>query len=67
MAWTVEMRGKSIYPPLIGLWCDAQEPAPCSFVSHAHFDHLAARRKIIASAGTRRPMAACGRPSEARA
>jgi DNA ligase 1 len=58
MAWTVEMRGKSIYLPQIGLWCDAHEPADCSFVSHAHFDHLAAHRKIITSVGTRRLMAA---------
>jgi DNA ligase-1 len=57
MAWTVEMRGKSIYLPQIDLWCDAHEPTACSFVSHAHFDHLAAHRKIITSVGTRRLMA----------
>jgi DNA ligase-1 len=57
MAWTVEMRGKSIYLPQIDLWCDAHESTACSFVSHAHFDHLAAHRKIITSVGTRRLMA----------
>ncbi len=51
------MRGKSIYLPQIDLWCDAHVPVPCSFVSHAHFDHLAAHRKIITSEGTRRLMA----------
>jgi DNA ligase-1 len=58
MSWVVEMRGKSIYLPQIDLWCDAHEPAACSFVSHAHFDHLAAHRRIITSEGTRRLMAA---------
>jgi DNA ligase-1 len=57
MAWTVQMRGGSIYLPQINLWCDAHESAPCSFVSHAHFDHLAAHKKIITSEGTRRLMA----------
>ena len=33
------------------------EPTACSFVSHAHFDHLASHRKIITSEGTRRLMA----------
>ena len=51
------MRGKSIYLPQIDLWCDAHEPTACSFVSHAHFDHLASHRKIITSEGTRRLMA----------
>jgi DNA ligase-1 len=58
MAWTVQMRGGSIYLPQIDLWCDAHESAPCSFVSHAHFDHLAAHKKIITSEGTRRLMSA---------
>jgi Cft2 family RNA processing exonuclease len=58
MAWTVQMRGGSLYLPQIDLWCDARESAACSFVSHAHFDHLAAHKKIITSEGTRRLMAA---------
>jgi DNA ligase-1 len=58
MPWEVQMRGGSIYLPQIDLWCDAHQPADCSFVSHAHFDHLAAHRKIITSEGTRRLMAA---------
>ncbi len=51
------MRGGSIYLPEIDLWCDAHQPADCSFVSHAHFDHLARHRRIITSQGTQRLMA----------
>jgi len=58
MSWQVEMRGGSIFLPQVDLWCDARKPADFSFVSHAHFDHLAAHRRIITSAGTRRLMAA---------
>jgi DNA ligase-1 len=61
MAWQVEMRGGerggSIYLPQIDLWLDAHRPADTSFVSHAHFDHLALHKRIIASAGTARLMA----------
>jgi DNA ligase-1 len=42
----------------VELWCDARKPVDFSFVSHAHFDHLAAHSRIITSAGTRRLMAA---------
>jgi DNA ligase-1 len=52
------MRGGSIFLPQVDLWCDARKPVEFSFVSHAHFDHLAAHRRIITSAGTRRLMAA---------
>jgi DNA ligase-1 len=58
MSWEVEMRGGSIYLPQVDLWCDAHKPVDFSFVSHAHFDHLAGHRKIITSEGTRRLMAA---------
>lgn len=51
------MRGGSIYLPQIDLWCDAREPVDVCFVSHAHFDHLAAHRKIITSEGTQQLMA----------
>jgi DNA ligase-1 len=61
MSWQVEMRGGarggSIYLPQIDLWLDAHRPADTSFVSHAHFDHLAKHRRIITSAGTARLMA----------
>jgi len=58
MSWEVEMRGGSIYLPQVDLWCDAHKPAEFSFVSHAHFDHLAKHRRIVMSEGTRRLMAA---------
>jgi DNA ligase 1 len=58
MSWNVEMRAGSIYLPQIDLWCDAHKPADFSFVSHAHFDHLASHKRIITSEGTRRLMAA---------
>jgi DNA ligase-1 len=58
MTWQVEMRGGSIFLPQADLWCDAHRPVDFSFVSHAHFDHLAAHRRIVTSVGTRRLMAA---------
>jgi len=50
------MRDGSVYLPQAGLWCDARKPAPVSFVSHAHFDHLARHQRIIASGPTQRLM-----------
>jgi hypothetical protein len=58
MPWQVEMRGGSIFLPQVDLWCDARKPVDFSFVSHAHFDHLALHPRIITSEGTRRLMAA---------
>ncbi len=57
MTWHVVPRN-GIHLPQIGWWLDAHHPAPRSFVSHAHFDHLAAHREIICSAGTARLMRA---------
>ena len=51
------MTNGSIHLPEIDLWCDARQPVPFSFVSHAHFDHLAKHRRIITSEGTQRLMA----------
>ena len=48
----------SIHLPELDLWCDAHHPVPFSFVSHAHFDHLALHKRIITSEGTQRLMAA---------
>ena len=50
------MRNGSIYLSEIDLWCDARQPVPTSFVSHAHFDHLAKHQRIITSEGTQRLM-----------
>jgi len=57
MSWQVNMTNGSIHLPEIDLWCDARQPVPFSFVSHAHFDHLAKHRRIITSEGTQRLMA----------
>jgi Cft2 family RNA processing exonuclease len=58
MPWDVVMRGGSLYVPQLDLWCDAHKPAPFSFVSHAHFDHLARHKRVILSEGTQRLMKA---------
>jgi len=51
------MQNGSIYLPEIDLWCDAHQPVATSFVSHAHFDHLARHQRVILSKGTQRLMA----------
>src|SRR5687768_7869224 len=40
------------------LWLDPWEEKPFAFVSHAHSDHIAGHREIIASANTARLMEA---------
>jgi DNA ligase 1 len=57
MSWDVEFR-QGIFLPQIGWWLDAHQPAARSFVSHAHFDHLADHREILTSEGTARLMRA---------
>jgi DNA ligase-1 len=57
MSWKVEYRN-GVRLPQIGWWLDAHFPVDRSFVSHAHFDHLAAHREILCSAGTARLMRA---------
>lgn len=44
--------------PQTGWWLDAHEPVERSFVSHAHFDHVAAHEEIICSEGTAKLMRA---------
>ena len=58
MSWQVEMRNGSVYLPEIDLWCDAHKPVERSFVSHAHFDHIALHKRVIVSEGTQRLMGA---------
>lgn len=55
MPWEVEFRS-GIWLPQVGWWLDAHHPVERSFVSHAHFDHLAPHREVLCSAGTRRLM-----------
>ncbi len=57
MSWQIEFRN-GVWLPQIGWWLDAHFPVARSFVSHAHFDHVAEHREIIASAGTARLMRA---------
>ena len=57
MSWKVEFRA-GVWLPQIEWWLDARFPQRRSFVSHAHFDHLAPHREILCSAGTARLMQA---------
>jgi Cft2 family RNA processing exonuclease len=54
MSWEVQQLRNSLFLPQLDLWLDAHFRTPCAFVSHAHFDHLAAHQKIICSHGTAR-------------
>ncbi|MBC7366364.1 MAG: ATP-dependent DNA ligase, partial [Undibacterium sp.] len=58
MPWDVQFLTGSLYLPQLDWWLDAHHPAPRSFVSHAHFDHLAPHREILCSTGTARVMRA---------
>jgi DNA ligase-1 len=55
MAWEVTFND-GVYLPRIGWWLDSRLPVARSFVSHAHFDHVALHREILCSAGTARLM-----------
>lgn len=57
MTWDVHYRN-GLYLPQIDWWLDAHQPVPRSFVSHAHFDHLANHREVLLSEGTARLMRA---------
>lgn len=57
MAWDVQFNN-GVWLPQISWWLDAHHPVDRSFVSHAHFDHLAPHREIICSEGTARLMRA---------
>ncbi len=49
---------RGIELPAQALWLDPWDEKPFAFVSHAHSDHIAAHREIIASPGTARLMRA---------
>lgn len=57
MDWDVQFRN-GVWLPQTGWWLDAHHPVERSFVSHAHFDHLAPHAEIICSEGTARLMRA---------
>lgn len=57
MTWDVQFHN-GIRLPQTGWWLDAHHPVERSFVSHAHFDHLARHKEIICSDGTARLMRA---------
>jgi len=57
MPWQVEFRN-GLWLPQVGWWLDARYPVERSFVSHAHFDHIAAHGEILCSPGTGRLMRA---------
>ncbi len=51
MPWEVRQKN-GIHLPQIGWWLDAQKSQPRSFVSHAHSDHIASHREILATRAT---------------
>jgi DNA ligase 1 len=53
MAWDVRYQ-QGVWLPQIGWWLDARSPVAKSFVSHAHFDHVAAHQVFLCSEGTSR-------------
>ncbi len=53
MPWDVRLEN-GVRLPQIGWWLDARQPVPRSFVSHAHFDHVAAHDLFLCSEGTAR-------------
>jgi DNA ligase 1 len=57
MAWDIQFNN-GVWLPQIGWWLDAHYPVERSFVSHAHFDHLAPHKEIICSEGTAKLMRA---------
>jgi len=57
MAWDIQYK-KSVALPQIGWSLDGHKPVERSFVSHAHFDHLARHKEIICTAGTAKLMRA---------
>lgn len=51
MPWEVNFK-QGVNLPQVGWWLDAQKSQARSFVSHAHSDHIASHREIIATRET---------------
>jgi Cft2 family RNA processing exonuclease len=51
MSWEVRFK-QGVNLPQIGWWLDAQKSQARSFVSHAHSDHIALHREIVATRET---------------
>ncbi|MBL9214926.1 MAG: hypothetical protein JNG83_05575 [Opitutaceae bacterium] len=51
MPWDVRFQ-QGIHLPQVGWWLDAQRARPRAFVSHAHSDHVAPHREILATRET---------------
>ena len=51
MSWEIQLR-HGLYLPQIDWWLDARHKVARSFVSHAHFDHMAAHREVLLTHGT---------------
>lgn len=51
MPWEVNFNN-GVHLPQIGWWLDARKPQHRAFVSHAHGDHIAAHREILATRQT---------------
>lgn len=58
MAWIVESTSSGMFLPQIGWHLDASRRAMCSFVSHAHSDHVARHRTVVCTAPTAQLLAA---------
>ncbi len=55
MSWDVQLR-HGLYLPQIDWWLDAPRPTARSFVSHAHFDHMARHQLTLCTEATARLM-----------
>jgi len=55
MPWDVQLR-QGLHLPQIDWWLDAPRPVARSFVSHAHFDHMARHRLTLCTESTARLM-----------
>ena len=51
MPWDVRFKA-GVHLPQIGWWLDAQRAQPRAFVSHAHSDHIAPHREVLATRAT---------------